>query len=418
MDDPVGPPSTVAIDLTPVLPGGDNGGAKVFALDLVSHLASERPDCQFVLLTQAASHGELAALDRSNVRRVQVIGAAASAGRAGAFGAASRLIAPLPAWVRRRIAAAGYVAFGMLKRGGSSRLLRDMGVDLLFCPFTAPTFREPGIPLVCTVYDVQYRTYPQFFSVEDAAQRDAAFLDACRHATRLAAISEYSRTSALATGAPAPGRIRTILLQRSPEMPMSVTGRMLSEDDFLLYPANFWRHKNHEMLLAAFGMACRMGLPRHLKLVCTGAPGPRRDWLMRAAATMGLASRVAFPGFVSPAEYRALLGRARGVVFASLYEGFGLPLIEAMSAGVPLACSNTTSLPEVAGEAALLFDPRVPERMAQAIVSLATDEPLRARLVEAGHRRAPAFSHPERMAAEYWHLFADALSHREDRASS
>src|SRR6185295_3197849 len=98
-------------------------------------------------LTQAASHGELAALDRSNVHRVQVIGRAASAGRAGAYGLASRLIAPMPAWVRRRVAAAGYAAFGMLKRGGSARLLRDMGVDLLFCPFTAPTFREPGVPV-------------------------------------------------------------------------------------------------------------------------------------------------------------------------------------------------------------------------------------------------------------------------------
>jgi hypothetical protein len=107
MHDPVGTPSCVAIDLTPVLPGGDNGGAKVFALDLVSHLASEHPECRFVLLTQAAAHDELAALDRSNVRRVQVIGPAVSAGRAGAFGAASRLIAPMPAWCgagsRRRV---------------------------------------------------------------------------------------------------------------------------------------------------------------------------------------------------------------------------------------------------------------------------------------------------------------------------
>jgi hypothetical protein len=93
------------------------------------------------------------------------------------------------------------------------------------------------------------------------------------------------------------------------------------------------------------------------------------------------------------------------VVFPSLYEGFGLPIIEAMAAGVPVACSNTTSLPEVGGDAAILFDPRVPTQIAQAMISLVENEALRAQLIQAGLLRAEEFSDAGRMAREYWDLF-------------
>jgi glycosyltransferase involved in cell wall biosynthesis len=413
-------PGTVLIDLTPVLPGGENGGAKVFALRLVRELAALAPSTKFVLLTQAASHGELAGLDRDNVRRLQMIGPAASAGRSRAFGTAARIVSRMPAWARARAARAGYAVNSVLKRGGSGGLARKLGADLLFCPFTAPTFREPGVPVVCTIYDVQYRDYPQFFGVEDAAQRDRAFVDACRHATRLAAISEFSRASAIAAGGVDPARIRAIPLQVDPETGSREAGAMAPAggSPYLLYPANFWKHKNHEMLLAAFGMARAMGLPEDVRLVCTGAPGERRDWLERAAASLGLGERVSFPGFVGREDYRRLLAGARGLVFPSLYEGFGMPPVEAMAAGVPVACSNTTSLPEVVGDAALTFDPRVPGEIARAMVALSTDEAARARLIAAGRRRAGELTHPERTARAYWALFEEAIAHRHEKAAA
>jgi hypothetical protein len=163
------------------------------------------------------------------------------------------------------------------------------------------------------------------------------------------------------------------------------------------------------MLLTAFGVAARRGLPAELRLVCTGAPGERSDFLQRAAAQMGLAERVLFPGYVPAPELAGLLGKAAGVVFPSLYEGFGIPVVEAMACGVPVACSNTTSLPEVAAGAARLFDPRVVDDVAAAIVELAADSPARAELVAAGRRRAADFADAGRMAAEYWALFVRAM---------
>jgi hypothetical protein len=179
----------------------------------------------------------------------------------------------------------------------------------------------------------------------------------------------------------------------------------------LIFPANFWKHKNHEMLLTAFGMACADGrLPADIKLVCTGAPGARQEWLKSAASGMELGDRVVFPGYLPNAELAALISSCIGVVFPSLYEGFGLPVLEAMAAQVPVACSNTTSLPEVAADAAVMFDPRVPSQIAEAMIGLVTDEALRVRLVEAGRSRVAEFADSKRMADEYWELFQFALA--------
>jgi hypothetical protein len=100
------------------------------------------------------------------------------------------------------------------------------------------------------------------------------------------------------------------------------------------------------------------------------------------------------------------------MVFPSLYEGFGLPVIEAMAAGVPVACSATTSLPEVAGDAAIYFDPRIPSQIAAALLRLAEGGATVAPLVEAGLRRAAEFASSERMVNEYWEAFQAAMHNR------
>ena len=311
----------------------------------------------------------------------------------------------------------GYKLKTILKRTGAKALLRDMSVDLLFCPFTAPTYFELGIPTVCTIYDLQYKTYPKFFSEEDVAQRDHTFIEACRKATLLAAISDYSRDSAIAHGGLDPAYIRTIHLRMAQrivpgnEYDRAILDHLkLAHQRYLIYPANFWRHKNHEMLLTAFGMACHEGLAADIKLVCTGAPGERQEWIMKAARSMNLGDRIIFPGYIPNTELATLVTNCAGVVFPSLYEGFGMPVIEAMATGVPVACSNRTSLPEVAADAAILFDPRVPTQIVQAMISLVENTELRVRLIGTGLQRAIEFSDSKRMAREYWELFQFALA--------
>jgi glycosyltransferase involved in cell wall biosynthesis len=169
------------------------------------------------------------------------------------------------------------------------------------------------------------------------------------------------------------------------------------------------------MLLTALGIARAEGLAADIQLLCTGAPGARQQWLARAAASMGLGTIALFPGFLPEAELAVVMAGCLGVVFPSLFEGFGMPVIEAMAAGVPVACADTTSLPEVAAGAAILFDPRSPADIARALVALASDAPLRQRLVAAGLARAQDFTDTAGMAQDYLELFDHAVAGRRRR---
>jgi glycosyltransferase involved in cell wall biosynthesis len=407
---------TIAVDLTPVLPGGENGGAKVFVLELLRRLAELAPQTQFVLLTQAAAHEELAALDSVNVRRLMIRDASTPPALLSPWiSIFSRILAHWPGRLRRVGGRLGYSLLMLSKRRRSQSLIRSLKADLLFCPFTAPTYFEPNVPAVCVIYDLQHKTYPEFFAAEEVAHRDRIFAEAVRRSTTLVAISNYSRDVAIAEGKLDPARIKTVHLHisqhslRNAMRDNTILDRLqLVAGKYLIYPANFWKHKNHEMLLTAFGMARRTGLADDIRLVCTGAPDERQKWLRLAARNLGLENQILFPGYLANAELLALVSNSAGVVFPSLYEGFGLPVVEAMATGVPVACSNVTSLPEVAEDAAILFDPRVPEDIAQAIISLTQGEELTARLVQAGNRRAAEFSDSRLMAQQYWDIFEQA----------
>jgi glycosyltransferase involved in cell wall biosynthesis len=406
---------TIAVDLTPVLPGGENGGAKVFVLELLRRLAELAPQTQFVLLTRAASHEELAALDGANVRRLLVLGRIEPNIRSFMTRGFSRILRHLPARLRPAAGRIGHRLLSASKRSESATLLRDVNADLLFCPFTAPTYAEPTTPTVSVIYDLQYRAYPEFFSAEEVVHRERTFVEACARSTMLTAISDFSRLGAIEQSGLDPAKIRTIHLQisgdrlRDAGKDQTVIGRLnLIAGKYLIYPANFWKHKNHEMLLTAFGIARNSGLAGDVKLVCTGAPGARQQWLQQAVAGLGLAESVLFPGYLSNPEFLALMTASAGVIFPSLYEGFGLPVIEAMAIGVPVACSNVTSLPEVAQDAAIMFDPRIPTQIAEAMIALAQDKALTARLIEAGTARAAQFSDSKIMAEQYWDIFRQA----------
>ena len=415
----------VAVDLTPVLPGGDNGGAKLLAIELVRRLAALAPECEFVLLTAARSHAELAPLDAANVRRVCVSRpnlAALSPRRV--LQVRALLARLLPAGVLRKM---GEWYRGAAGRPSASPLLRQLEAGLLFCPFTAALFFDPSVPVVSLVHDLQTLYYPEFFDPADRHERDRFFRQACRVAARLVCVSEYTRASVLEHSGLPPERV--VAIPSAPQKRLAAPGTLavervlaslqLAPERYLLYPANFWRHKNHELLLTAFGMYRAAHAQTDLKLVLTGSPSPRRDELMEATRRMGLAGAVVFAGYLPEEDFAALLFRSAAMIFPSLFEGFGMPVLEAMAAGVPVLCGNLTSLPEIAGtEAALLFDPRRPAEIVAAIERLESDPALRAQLAERGRRRAAEFLTPEQMAARYWEVFQDAVRQPGERPST
>jgi hypothetical protein len=179
---------------------------------------------------------------------------------------------------------------------------------------------------------------------------------------------------------------------------------------FLLYPANFWAHKNHRMLATAFALYRQRHPHSDLKLVCTGALEARLAELRRSLERTEVADWIVLPGYVPRAELGMLMQTCLAFIFPSLYEGFGMPVVEAMQTGKPVLCSNRTSLPEVTGDAALLFDPERPTQILTSIERIEADPALASRLVELGAVHVRALPTSEDMARAYWRVFEEVVS--------
>ncbi len=378
--------SVVVIDVTPMLPGGGNGGAKWVALSLISQFLRQRPDWRWWLLTTAANDGFLGEMFPA-AHRLQVLDGQ------------GRVIAP--------------PKLRALPGGGRA--------DLLFCPFTAPFHALPIVPTVSIVHDLQFAAYPQFFSRAEVEERGRHFSDAAALCDRLVCVSAYVAEEVRQVTRLKPHRVRFVhnaMVDRLPAVDpetaaTALAGLGLKTGRYLLYPANTWPHKNHAMLITAAGMYFAAHPDSDLKIVCTGvSDDPRGRALRDAAVRMGLAERVLFPGFQDEPCFIALVTHARALIFPSLFEGFGIPVLEAMANGVPVLCANTTSLPEVVGDAALMFDPRRPRQIVSAIETIESDPALRAQLVAAGRLRAASLGTAAGMAAGYLGIFDETLAER------
>lgn len=402
----------ILIDMTPIRPGGENGGAKLVIFQLLSYLAELAPRTEFILLAQKEAYSELSQFKQPNISCQVVsytLGKQSFLARALAY--ALRRIPRIPNY----LSALGHRFQARTRRHAARHVVESIQPDLLFCPLTAPTYSIPGIPTICTIHDLQYKTYPMFFDPADLIHREQTFIEACQKATLLVTVSEYSRQSVLQHSSLDPTRVITVhsrLASRmlGEEVDQTIFTRLdLEHKQYFIYPANYWLHKNHEILITAFNMAChREEFPSTMKLVCTGAANERQHWLQKAAQAMGLGTRILFTDYLTNTELAALMQHSCGMVFPSLYEGFGLPVLEAMAAGIPVACSDTRSLPEIAGDAAYFFDPRIPEQIADALIHLTLQADTRQRLIQAGRERVHLFSNTAQMATEYWQVFQQA----------
>jgi hypothetical protein len=165
------------------------------------------------------------------------------------------------------------------------------------------------------------------------------------------------------------------------------------EDPFLYYPANGWRHKNHETLVRAFRIMREKR--RDLRLVLTGCEFDVMDRLRPLSEDLDDTRAVRHLGYVDRRDTIGLYAAASAMVFPSLFEGFGLPLLEAMQFGTPIVCSPVASIPEVAGDAAVYAEPGAPSALAETVLRLLEDEELRERLAAAGRERVRRFSFAE-----------------------
>jgi glycosyltransferase involved in cell wall biosynthesis len=399
----------IAVDMTPLLPGGENGGAKLVALELVKGFQAASEKNRLLILTASWNHEGLAFLDGPDTKRLCVL-QKENPKVPRSFGVPMRMERTLRSILRfvRRHYREKLQRHGPLSRNG---------VDALFCPFTAPTFAESAIPVVSLVHDLQHKEYPQFFSPREIETREAFFADVARRASAIVCVSEHTRQSVLRHLKTDPRKTHAVhnavhsRLGRHPAA--SQISRLLrdlrvDERPYLFYPANFWPHKNHSLLTAAYGMYVSRSPDDALDLVLTGAMDDRQRDLKEKVRRMGLAKRVRFLGYVPEEQLYALWQGCASLIFPSLYEGFGIPVLEAMQFGKPVLCSNVTSLPEVAGDAALYFDPRKPAEIVQCIERVAGNPHLAADLIQRGRARLEQFRSRD-MVEKYLECIQDVI---------
>ena len=268
-------------------------------------------------------------------------------------------------------------------------------LDVMFFPGVEIAPKNIPIPAVNTVHDIQHAHYPQFFSYRERFRRWRREKPSIFRADAVIAVSEHTRRSLLEAYALPMEKVVTVYSgvdydyfgEFSKQEVARVRKKYRLPEIFIFYPARFWPHKNHTQLFAAL----RLLQTQHqnpVRLILCGEP---RTAGVKLESHSGLTDQVQTLGYVPDADLRALLHAAAVLVFPSLYEGFGLPVLEAMAAGCPVACSNLTALPEIAEECALYFDPHDPEDIASSLQRLLTDETLRTELVQQGKNRARMF---------------------------
>jgi len=293
--------------------------------------------------------------------------------------------------------------------------------DVLFVPAHVLPLIHPRCSVV-TVHDLGYRHFPDAHTWPARTYLELSTRLNARWATRVLADSVATRDDLVQVyGTPAektrvvyPGRNEELRRVENPQQIVEVTRRLGIDRDYILYVGTLQPRKNLSRLIEAYGQLLGQwqsavgatppvvapfrggtggAAPTEAPLlVLAGQKGWLSDEIFQTVERLGLSDHVQFPGYVPDDDLPALLSGASLFAFPSLYEGFGFPLLEAMACDVPVVCSNSSSLPEVAGDAALLVDPLDVDALTSAMRTALTDEAARSRLIQAGRQQIKNFS--------------------------
>jgi glycosyltransferase involved in cell wall biosynthesis len=253
--------------------------------------------------------------------------------------------------------------------------------------------------LVISVHDLAYRRYPQYYSLRVRLLLSLLVPLSARRAERVVTLSENSKQDIVRECGVSAEKVIVIPAGAPPEFRVvedsarleAVKARYDLHKSFVLAVGNLEPRKNLVRLVRAYAALRQSGAISH-QLVIVGQAHWQGSVVSREAKELGLAGEVVFTGYVPTDDLVSLYNAATTFVYPSLYEGFGLPILEAMSCGTPVITSNVASMPEVAGEAALLINPRSVEDLAQALGRVLADETLRYELEEKGLHQASQFS--------------------------
>ena len=288
---------------------------------------------------------------------------------------------------------------------------RRLGADLVHFPY----FAGPALsltPFVSTIHDLVPLKWPEYSPTILAKLYFLLTRLGARNAERIITDSQYSAKEITSTLGIAKEKVKVVPLAADPlffkaisdeEKSITLNRFDLNGGGYFFYAGGFDRRKNLGRLTVAYALLATRR-ENTIPLVLAGhVPSPNRTIadVEAIARRCGIGARVRFVGSVPDRELRVLYNQARAVIWPSLYEGFGLPPLEAMAAGAAVAVANQSSSPEVAGDAALLFDPNDPLPISFALERLQEDENLVKELRTAGRDRAGQFSWQRTLAGTH-----------------
>jgi glycosyltransferase involved in cell wall biosynthesis len=271
--------------------------------------------------------------------------------------------------------------------------------DVLFVPAHVLPLIHPRASVV-TIHDLGYLFYPEAHEPAGRRYLDWSTRWNAHQAAAVLADSQATKADLVRAYGAREDKVHVVYLGRdeslkrvtNPLRLASVRAKYDLAQQYLLYIGTLQPRKNLQRVVEAFARICGRPGMAGVQLVLAGKQGWLYQSLLEQVAREGMTEQVVFPGYVPDEDLPAMLSAATAFVFPSLYEGFGIPVLEAGGCGVPVITSNTSSLPEVAGDAALLVDPHDVDAIANAMYRLVTDPELASELRRRGHENVKRFS--------------------------
>jgi glycosyltransferase involved in cell wall biosynthesis len=294
----------------------------------------------------------------------------------------------------RQIAANPFLRLGF----DLSRNLRQDKPDLLHVQYTSPLFCP--VPTVVSVHDVSFLEHPEYFKKSRAMQLGITVARSVKRASRIITGSEFARDSIVRAYQLPPEKIVVVPDAASPSFRSvnrdaavrKVMSRFRFKGKYVLSVGDLQPRKNHIGLIKAFARLIKDQPQLKHDLVFAGKDTWFGNRVREAARESGVEDRIHFLGFVTDEDLLLLYNACECFVFPSFYEGFGIPVLEAMACGRAVICSNASSIPEVANGAALLFDPENSDEIVRALADVLRNSDLRARMERLGVQRAAQFT--------------------------
>jgi glycosyltransferase involved in cell wall biosynthesis len=269
-------------------------------------------------------------------------------------------------------------------------------LDILHVTYNAPLFQT--CPTIVTIHDIAFEMFPEWFSVRDKIILKTLVPRSARKASRVLTISDAARSDIIARYKLANELVTTIhiapgidFLHIDPHQIDTIRQKYKTSDRFILAVGNLQPRKNLQRLIQAFAKAKRSDQIPH-KLVIVGQNWYQAHQIYDSVKEMNIEADIVFTGYIPKEDLRGLYAAANAFVYPSLYEGFGLPIVEAMACGTPVITSNIPVLTEVAADAAYFVDPKDTDSICAALLTVLSSTELQHQLSEKGLARAQHFS--------------------------